>query len=214
MECEIAQSSAVAVAAKESEKLREDGRRQFENCLERCRTAEAELKRIKSLSTLAAKDIHSDMLELQKQTLIMSLQYEKQSKALERVKVANDDAQMAIQAARAVQGRETSAVERELGRVKSQNARWAEEITIQKRKLTTEVRCRAEVSGQLKVVREELQATQGLLRSEEAKRLEAERRLKQFAQVLQKLRQARKVPNKRALETPGTPLEMSGMTTY
>ena len=70
------------------------------------------------------------------------------------------------------------------------------------------------MSGQLKVVREELQATQGLLRSEEAKRLEAERRLKQFAQVLQKLRQARKVSNKRALDTPGTPLEMSGMTTY
>jgi|MDSY01.2.fsa_nt_gb chromosome segregation ATPase len=180
----------MSIAAKESESLREDGRRKFEACLERCRNAEAELKRAKTLNTLAARDSHKEMTELQKQTLIISLQYEKQCKAMERLRASNDDAQAAIQAARAVQARETSVVERDLERAKSENEQLMKQLNTVKKQLKTEVRCRAEVSGQLKGAREDMQAMQRRLGSEEVKRTETERKLKQSVQVIRKLRKA------------------------
>lgn len=188
MEKEMEQCRAVTVAAKESEMSRENGRRQFESVLERSRSAEAELIRVKTLGMLAAKDTHKELVEVQKQALIISLQYEKQCKAMERLKSVNKDVQLAIHAARTVQARETSVVERELEQSKVETQRLGNELREVKRHLTTEVRCRENVSSQLKELREEKDFLQRCLSSEEAKRADAERKLKQTKSVLQKFR--------------------------
>jgi len=184
--------SSKTTMTKEAESYREESKKQLEEEKQRTRKAEAELKKVKTTQGVALKEREAEWAEIQRSTLEISLQYEKQCKHVETLQETCEEARLALAAARTKQSRDTVSVSKKLEVSTKESAALAKQLTVLKKQLKTEVRCRAEVAGQLRSTRIDMQGIQVKLASEETQNRELQRKLKQSTKLLNRLRNQRK----------------------
>lgn len=192
LERESEKCRAIFQRAKEAEMMREGFRRKLEMEKEKCRKADEEAASAKTMTEAAQRDVKRELTELQRNSLNISLQYERQCEVLEKLQRSRDDAHLAAEAARNKQKRETIKASRQLERLKKESAGLLNELKKNKKELKTEVLCREKYGSQLRSTRTALQTVQLQLANEEIQKRELQRKLENAQQLLALMREQRR----------------------
>ena len=133
-----------------------------EECLQQVEHEEQRFRKTEALHSIALKESEVELAELKMQSLVISLQYERQCEVIEGLEKNCQDSS---------------------DKLKGVRAALKGEVMVLKKQLQTEVRCRAKVASQLRSTRMELQRTRVQLASGDAQKRELRRQLKHSNQL-------------------------------
>ena len=123
---------------------------------QRCARAEASTRKVKAASAAAEARAKHEYQALQRQALVIALQFERQCAAMQKLTLQQDELDGAADAARHVRERETLAMQSELDEAVSEHARLHAALQRKEEEHRVEVRCRSAASAELRQLRAEL----------------------------------------------------------
>ena len=123
---------------------------------QRCARAEASMRKVKAASAAAEARAKHEYQALQRQALVIALQFERQCAAMHKLTLQQDELDGAADAARHVRERETLAMQSELDEAVSEHARLHAALQRKEEEHRVEVRCRSAASAELRQLRAEL----------------------------------------------------------